>query len=395
MDSYLSRVGSVRPRTPVAGYTARQVARAYGMPLDSFDGTGVTIGVIELGGKYNPADLLAYCARLGVKTPVVDVVLVDGARPKSDGPDGADGEVMLDVLVIAGVAPGAKQRVYFAPNTDQGFLDAITQACRECDYVSISWGGPESAWDGHTMDVYEQVLAAARARGVTVFAASGDTGSRDGTSRDVVDFPASSPSVVGCGGTKLQVGPNGERVSEVTWDDSDYSSATGGGVSGHFPGRAVPDVAGNASPTTGYQIQVDGTDGVIGGTSAVAPLYAAGAALLRQAHQKSFDFLNVVLTNPQICFDVTVGDNGGYKAGPGRDQTTGFGVVDFGRMLQILQGGGQIPAPGGDDTPPAEDGVLVSLTFDQTATLDVWAGSPHAWSKATQAAKVWKSAPRV
>lgn len=390
----LFRIDAIRPRTPVPGYTPRQVARAYGMPLDSYDGTGVTIGVIELGGAFNPADLQAYAHRLGVPMANVTVVPVDGARPKSDGPDGADGEVMLDVLIIAAVAPGARQRVYFAPNTDQGFLDACAQAIAECDYVSISWGGPEGAWSGPTMDAYEKVFAAGRARGVTVFVASGDTGSRDGTSRDVVDFPASSPSVVGCGGTRLQIGPNGERVSEVTWDDNDYSSATGGGVSKHFPGRAVPDVAGNASPTTGYQIQVDGTDAVVGGTSGVAPLYAAGAALLRQAHGKPFDFLNLVLTNPAVCFDVTVGDNGGFKAGPGRDQTTGFGVVDFGRMLAVLSGGAQIPAPGGTDTPVAED-VLVALDLEAFETLDAWATAPHRWAKASKAAKAWQAAQKA
>lgn len=390
----LSRVGSVRPRTPVPGYTARQVARAYNMPLDRYDGTGVTIGVIELGGAYNPVDLTEYAQRLGVPGANVVVVPIDGARPASDGPNGADGEVMLDVEVIAAVAPGAKQRVYFAPNTDQGFLHAIDQACRECDLVSISWGGPESSWPSQTLDSYETVLADHRARGVTVFAASGDTGSRDGTGRNVVDFPASSPSVVACGGTQLHLDGSGGRLGEVTWDDNDYTSATGGGVSDHWPGRQVPDVAGNASPTTGYQIIVDGTHAVIGGTSAVAPLYAAGAALLRQAYGKSFDFLNTVLTNPAVCYDVTVGDNGGYKAGPGRDMTTGFGVVDFGRMLAVLTGGGQIPAPGGDPG-PKPSGYTFSLTPEQAYALDDWATCPHRWHKSTVAAKAWGAAKQL
>jgi kumamolisin len=247
-----------------------------------------------------------------------------------------------------------------------GFLDAIKQACAECDYVSISWGGPESSWDGATMDAYENVLSAARARGVTVFAASGDTGSRDGTSANVVDFPASSPSVVGCGGTQLKLNADGSRASEVTWDDSDTQSATGGGVSSHFPGRQVPDIAGNASPATGYQVRVDGGQYVIGGTSAVAPLFAGMSAVLKQATGgRSFDFLNLVLTNPDICFDVTVGDNGGYKAGPGRDQTTGYGVPDMGKMLSILLSGTQVPAPGGDGPaapPPFPTAVWEAFT---------------------------------
>lgn len=337
-----------RPHAASVSYTPRQVAAAYGCPIDQYDGTGVTIGVIELGGGYNPSDLKS----LGLATGNVTVVGVDGGSSESDGPDGADGEVMLDVEVIAAVAPGAKQRVYFAPNTDAGFLDAITQACDQCDYVSISWGGPESAWTKASVTKFAAAFAAARARGVTVFAASGDAGSRDGTRRNVADYPASDPSVVGCGGTKLVLNAGGSRASEVVWDESDTQSATGGGVSGFFPGRTVPDVAGNADPATGYQVAVDGNGYVIGGTSAVAPLYAAMSAVLREAYGSAFDFLNTVATNPTVCYDVTVGDNGGYRAGPGRDDTTGFGVVSWDRLLAILQSGTQIPAPGGTVPPP-------------------------------------------
>jgi kumamolisin len=331
------------PRAVGVSYEPRQVAMAYGCPIGQYDGSGVTIGVIELGGGFNASDLTA----LGLHADNVTVVGVDGGQSTSDGPNGADAEVMLDVEVIAAVAPGAKQRVYFAPNTDRGFLDAIQQACAECQYVSISWGGPESSWPKGVLRQYATVFAAARARGVTVFAASGDTGSRDGTSQDVADYPASDPSVVGCGGTRLVLNADGTRSAEVTWDDDDIRSATGGGISTFFPGRQVPDVAGNADPVTGYEVVVDGQRMVIGGTSAVAPLYAAMSAVVRQAYGQSWDWLNTVMTNPTICYDVMVGDNGGYKAGPGRDDVTGLGVVDMGKLLGILTSGVQIPAPGG------------------------------------------------
>lgn len=340
-----------RPEAATAALDARQVALAYNYPLAQYTGKGVTIGIIELGGAVNPNDVAAECTRLGIPQANVTAVPVDGATPTSDGPNGADGEVMLDVEVIAAVAPGAAIRCYFAPNTDQGFLDAIRQATAECDYVSISWGGPESSWDGATMDAYEAVFAEARKRGVTVFCASGDTGSTDGTSANVADFPASSPSVVGCGGTRLTLDANGARAAEVTWNDSPTQSATGGGVSKHFPGRQVPDVAGNADPQTGYKVIVDGGSYVIGGTSAVAPLYAGLAALMREAYGKPYDMLNLVVTNPTVCFDVTQGNNGGYKAGPGRDDVTGYGVVDGEKLLAVLTSGTQIPAPGGNPTP--------------------------------------------
>jgi kumamolisin len=139
---------------------------------------------------------------------------------------------------------------------------------------------------------------------------------------------------------------SGARVSETAWNDDPRRSATGGGTSGFFPGRTVPDVAGNADPVTGYLVTVDGEQAVIGGTSAVAPLYAAMSAIVRQLHGKPFDLNQLVGADPTICFDVTQGDNGGYRAGPGRDNVSGWGVVDFGRLLATLgEGSGPTPDP--------------------------------------------------
>lgn len=347
VTSTLSHVttGIARPHTVSVAYAARQVAAAYACPVDRFDGTGTTVGIVELGGGIPTNDLAL--AKLPNR---VLVVSVNGGQAVSDGPDGADGEVALDVEVVAGVAPGANIRLYFCPNTDSGFINAVAQASAECDVVSISWGGPETQWSSSSIKSFSAVLANSRARGVPVFVASGDNGSTDGTKSNVVDYPASDPNAIGCGGTKLTLNADGSRAAEVTWDDDDRQSATGGGVSKVFAGRQVPDVAGNASPATGYHVVVDGASYVIGGTSAVAPLYAACYAIVKQASGKAFDFVNTVQTNPTVCFDVTVGDNGGYKAGTGRDQTTGFGVVDFGRLLTVLTSGTQLPAPGGGGT---------------------------------------------
>jgi kumamolisin len=330
-----------------ASFNARQVAKAYNAPIDKFDGTGTTVGIIELGGAYSTGDL----TQAGFASGNVVAVGVDGGQLHPD-PQGADGEVALDIQVVAGVAPGAKIRVYFAPNTDAGFIDAVKLAAAECDTVSISWGGPENQWSPSSIKKFSSVLADARRKGVPVFAASGDNGSTDGTGANVVDYPAADPSAIGCGGTRLMVDATGQRNSETVWNDDPTQSATGGGVSKVFPGRQVPDVAGNADPDTGYNIVVNGQRGVIGGTSAVAPLYAGCYVLVKQAYGKAFDLLNTVLTNPTVCFDVTVGNNGGYKAGPGRDMTTGYGVVDWGRLLTVLVSGSQVPAPGGNPAPP-------------------------------------------
>ncbi|WP_146149457.1 S53 family peptidase [Kineococcus rhizosphaerae] len=331
--------------------SARDVARAYAYPIDRADGSGLSVGIVELGGAVGTDDLRTYLTERGLAVPDVTSVSVDGAQPASDGADGADGEVMLDVEVIAAVAPGAAQRVYFAPNTDAGFREAVSQAVADgVDVVSISWGGPENHWDAAAVTAFDAVLASARRAGVPVFVAAGDTGSQDsgGDGKDHVDFPASSPNAVGCGGTRLTVDASGARAAEVVWDDNDRSSATGGGTSVFFPGRNVPDVAGNADPVTGYTVRVDGQEAAIGGTSAVAPLYAALYLLTKQLTGRAWDPLTVVPAHPTVCFDVTSGDNGTFRAGPGRDATTGFGVVDGSRLLAVLGEGEPVAAQAAD-----------------------------------------------
>jgi kumamolisin len=333
-----------RPRAATAGYTPLQVAAAYNYPAAT--GQGRVGAIIELGGGFGPADLAAYFGALGLPVPHVTAVPVAGGSNTSDGPDGADGEVLLDIEVAGAIAPAAAFRVYFAPNTDAGFTAAINAAVADkVDAISISWGGPENSWAKATVTKMEAALAAAKAAGIQVFAASGDSGSGDGEGGKNVDYPASSPSACGCGGTRLTVGSNGQRTAEVAWDDSDTTSATGGGVSVLFPGRDVPDVAGNADPQTGYQVTVDGEQAVFGGTSAVAPLMLGLYLRLLELTGKPFDLVAAVAANATVCFDVTSGDNGAFRAGPGRDEATGFGVVDGGRLLAVLQAAGTVTPP--------------------------------------------------
>lgn len=345
-----------RPHAATSGLTARAVAAAYNCPISTADGTGITVGVIELGGAWNPADFQA----LGLNAANVTVVPVDGAQPVSDGPNGADGEVALDLEIIAAVAPGAKQRLYQCPNTDQGFLDGINQAVADgCDFVSISWGGPESQWAPATMQAFDAAFAAARAKGVLVFVASGDSGPDDGTRGRTVDFPSSSPHVVGCGGTRLVLDSSGARASETVWDDNALDDASGGGVSTVFPGRKVPDVAANADPVTGYAVVVDGQTGVIGGTSAAAPLLAGMCAVVKQVLGKSFDLMATITANPGVCFQVA----------PARDGVTaGFGVVDFGKLLTVLNGG-SVPVP---PSPPTPTGDTNPADVAVAAAMHAW-----------------------
>jgi kumamolisin len=336
-------------------YTPAQVAKLYAFPSDA-NGAGQTIGLIELGGGYRPADIAQYFQALGLPAPTVKSISVDNGNNRPTTAQSADGEVMLDIEVAAAVAPGVNIAVYFAPNTARGFQDALSTAIHDqlnkpCA-VSISWGGPESTWTTQSMDNFNQVAQEAGLLGITVTVAAGDSGSSDGLNdgKNHVDFPASCPYVLACGGTRL-VSANGVITSETVWNDGAQAGATGGGYSTVFarpawqasevtqPHRGVPDVAGDADPETGYNILVDGQQMVVGGTSAVAPLWAALALLLSQKLNRRLGFISPSLyTQDAGDFrDITAGNNGAYSAAPGWDPCTGLGSPLGAQLLQALQ----------------------------------------------------------
>jgi kumamolisin len=337
-------------------FTPDQLANIYGFPAGA-DGKGQTIAIVELGGGFRTKDITAYFKGLGIKKPIVKAISVDSGKNSPSNANSADGEVMLDIEVAGAVAPGAKIVVYFCPNTDQGFLDAITKAVHDStnkpSVVSISWGSAEVNWTQQSLTNFNEAFKAAAVLGVTICVAAGDSGSSDSVTdgKVHVDFPASSPYVLACGGTSLKVN-NNTVSSETVWHDSN-DSASGGGVSDffalpdyqtnakvpvslntQFKGRGLPDVAGDADPNTGYKVLVDGQQMVIGGTSAVAPLMTGLIARINQQKGKPAGFINPSLySNPSLCRDITVGDNKttsantGYTAGPGWDACTGWGVL--------------------------------------------------------------------
>jgi len=358
--STLNELNIRRPRTTSPNpLTVRQVATAYNFPLGQATGKGYTAGIIELGGGYDPAQLGQIFTEQGIPQParVIDVNVGSGTNGGPHDPNGADGEVQSDIEVFASVAHDATIRVYFSDQSNESFLAAVKQALAECDGVSLSWGASENTWDAPTMAAFEAVIAEARTRKVPLFVAAGDTGSGDSSGAgNQVDFPASAPSAIGCGGTRLTLNPDGTRAAEVVWNDDPNTSATGGGVSIAFPGRQVPDIAGNADPDTGYVVSVDGSDSVIGGTSLVAPLMLGLHALLWQQHG-AFDFVNVVATHANVCFEVTIGNNGAYRAGPGRNDVTGYGVPDGAAMSAVLATLAVAPAPGPTQPVPAPPGA--------------------------------------
>jgi kumamolisin len=352
-------------------FTPNQLARLYNFPF-GVDGHRQCIAIIELGGGYRPQDLTAYFSQLGVPMPSIKTISVDGAQNHPDGnPSGPDGQVMLDLEIVGALAPAAQFVVYFAPNTDRGFLDAIKAAIHDQQnrpsVMSISWGGPESSWTAQALQAYDQAFQEAAALGITVCCAAGDDGSSDGISDGYahVDFPASSPYILGCGGTRLEAS-NATISQEVVWNEGTMAGATGGGISEFFAlpgfqklasvppsvnpggkqGRGVPDVAGDADPTTGYLIRVDHREVVFGGTSAVAPLWAALVALINQQLGEPVGYLNPLLYSGQIAnsgalHDITSGNNGAYQARRGWDPCTGLGTPDGAKLLQVLTGQGE------------------------------------------------------
>jgi kumamolisin len=355
-----ARIGDPKA-THGAGYTPLDLANAYHFP--SGDGTGEHIGVISLGGRYDDKTQAQYLQSLGVAHVPFNVVNIDGGADDSRA-DGPTGENTLDAEVIGSLVPNADKTMYIAPNTDRGFLDAIATALHDKHHntaISISWGSPEERYAPQAIRAFNELFKEAKAMGVNVFCAAGDNGSNDGVhdSSTHVDFPSSSPSVIANGGTKLVTDANGSIAKETVWNElAQGAGATGGGVSAlnpkpptqaglPIPHRGVPDIAGNADPVTGYRVLVPpGEDNakpayeIIGGTSAVAPLYAALAARLEQNLGKPLgDFQKAIYDAPASAFnDITSGNNGAYHAGPGWDAVTGRGSVDGTALLHALTG---------------------------------------------------------
>ena len=323
------------------------MAALYRFP--TLSAAGQTIGIIEFGGGYQMTDIQDYFNNV-VKLPVPNVTSVSVDNVTNSPGGGADIEVILDISVAGSVAPGANIVVYFAPNNEQGMIDAVTTALNDTtnkpSVLSISWVSP----DVPLTTSISSVMSDFQEIGVTVFAASGDYGSGTG-----VSYFATDPWVTGCGGTTLE-NVSGTSFTEVAWAGST------GGISNVFPlpewqkladippsvtssppehvGRGVPDIAGNGDPNTGYTLILNGAStGLWGGTSAVAPLYAGFTALLNATLGESVGYLNYDLYSPVGPYpynDVSSGSNGGYTAGPGWDAVTGWGSINGSVMVRFV-----------------------------------------------------------
>jgi len=382
------RKGAAKPKNAADGsLSVSDIAKLYNFPA-ALKGKGQCIALIELndqdkkgnitGTGFKASDIAAFFKKANIPAPQVVSIGVYGGK-NMPGFSDADGEVVLDIEVAGAAAPGATIAVYFAPNTTQGFIDAVKTAAhdnvRKPSIISISWGGPEDP-DGQVsqqfFDGMNEAFNDAAQMGVTVLVAAGDSGSPDMDPSDWdgkphADFPASSQLAIACGGTKL-MGSGTVVKSEVVWNEGQRGGG-GGGVSNAFglppyqakaqvpknpkgkKGRGVPDISGVADPATGYQVFLDGKSAVFGGTSAVAPLMAALLARINQRlvakSGKTAGFVNPLLYGPAASAfrDITSGNNdiyqklkGKYAAGKGWDACSGLGVADGAKLLAALGG---------------------------------------------------------
>jgi kumamolisin len=378
-----SQLSEMRPNAAAQSrpwFIPTELATIYNFP--NANAQNQCIGLLEFGGGVEQSDVAAYFQKIGVPAPNIQIVAVDGVSTDPAADPDSTGEVMLDVDVAGAMAGGAKIAVYFSTFDEKGFIDClsavINDAANDPGVVSISWGWDENQpfnntvlWSPAAIDHVNQSLLAAAQLGITVCVSTGDDGSeaqvKDGHAH--VNFPATSPYVLAVGSTTLHARKSAKgqtATTEVVWNDGP-GSGTGGGVSdvtpvpsyqegkvprsmnpGNFAGRAIPDVAADADPNTGYLTMSGGQLGIVGGTSASAPLWGSLITRINAslgARVGNFNALLYQKIGPaKVLRDITSGNNdtdgllnGQFPAGPGWDACSGWGAPDGNNLLNALK----------------------------------------------------------
>jgi hypothetical protein len=345
-----------------AARTPPELARLYHFP--PLDGAGQTVAMIELGGGPRLADLQAYFRELKIDQPEVASILVDGAQNVEDA---TTDQATILVEIVGALAPKARIVSYLAPNTEKGFVDALLKVVKDARDLTpakrptillMNWGSPEIYWTPNALTAFNQALQAAATVGITVIATSGTGGPSDGVNDGAlhVDFPASSPYVLGCGITSLEA--TGDRVErEVAWRGKGMGKGvgTGGGFSKRFDrpswqndlpssapgqqrGRGVPDVAAAADPSSGYFVLLGGHKTEVAGSPAA--LWAGLIALINQGVGKNVGYINPLLYQGIGATKAFNPVPRGGKAGagvPGWNAQTGWGSPNGVELLAALK----------------------------------------------------------
>ena len=367
--------GSPPAPPPVDKNTKRPSAfrTLYAFPKGA-TGKGQCIGVLEFGGGFERNELTSYVAKLGVEMPKIVVREIRPGRNlpvNRPGTLSPDVEVYMDLEILASTAPGATLVVYFGENSNRGWVETLRTAVCDRKYrpsvLSISWGQAKQYWDAQTIRALDETLQLAAMLGITVCCSSGDLGVFEAARKPYsVAFPASSPHVLACGGTRLATSKR-RAARESVWNQSSTVGLTSGGgssrifdlppfQSGHglpLPvasrraGRGIPDVAANASSLSGYLIWADDTRMSMGGTSAAAPLWAGLIACINESLGRRIGYLTPLLytggaADHGALRDIVEGNNQmrgrqGYKARVGWDACTGFGTPHGERLVRWLR----------------------------------------------------------
>ncbi len=402
------------------GWTYPQLASAYGISglfNQGHLGTGTRIALFELD-KWSGSDIASFQNCYNTNVPISSVN-VDGG----DGSGAGEGEAALDIETTIALAPKSKLTVYDAPASNYA-LSAVDEYAKifnddSAQVVSVSYGLCESVAESINSGLIpteNTLFEQAATEGISVLAASGDTGSegcyRVNKSKALATLdPASQPFITAVGGTTLTSvkTPPAEKV----WNDGVTSGAgaAGGGISSvwamppwqsgpgvinsHSSGspcgassgdcREVPDVAASADPAHGYIIRWKGKWIAIGGTSAATPLWAAMMADIESAHSPVFraGLLNPVLyaaaaTGTSSFNDITRGNNdytgshsGLFPARAHYDMGSGLGtpkakglLADFNKAESTIA---FTDAPG-TGSPPARLGTFKITAFGAPCT---------------------------
>jgi kumamolisin len=314
------------------------------------DGSGQRVAIVQLRGEFKPGDFALCMQSQGVAPKPPLVKRVDNAELTHAIETAKDLESAIDTQIVAQLAPGAQLIVYAAPDDERGLLDALRTSIFDEELspsiLTISFGHTEALWTPSALAILNELFTAAALLGVTVFCSSGDNGAEvdaEGTAH--VLAPASSPFAHACGGTQIA----NDAGSEVAWPK------TGGGFSECFAvpawqrdaaavaasykvaaGRGVPDVSAESMP--GHCVYIDGTQFSMGGTSAVAPMWAALTARLAQRLGHPLGFFAPLLYGAPAraaLRAVTTGGNDRYQSAAGWNPCTGLGVP-IGTALESL-----------------------------------------------------------
>lgn len=436
------RKNLVRPAAgsslPADGYLTPAVAQAYNASGLGLTGAGQTIAIV-IDVVPSTSDLAAFWKKCGVsRTGSYTYVNVLGTRHLSP----PEGEETLDVEWSSSMAPGANVRLYattdlFPLDIDKGYEQIISDVTNMTvpglHQVSLSFGDTEGDAGDSQINSDDEYFATLASAGVTVFAASGDGGSRPdfnafGTVYDKhllppeVENPASDPNVTAVGGTNLQLTSSSSGnsvISETAWsvEGNGLSGATGGGASQFFlrptwqagkgvpsgnpaaaqlgsspPMRLLPDVAAIADPATPGFLYLDGEATEAAGTSLATPIWAGFCALINQARAKDGQG-PVGLLGPRIYpflgtanfRDIVKGNNGDYSAGVGYDMCTGLGAPNVASLVAALLGKPSVSEEPANQTVMPGQNATFTVTGTGPSTLS------YQWQREAAGNSTWSN----